>query len=124
MNKKGQSLVLFVLIIPLLVGVFAFVIDTGLAYYNKSKISGSIESNLEIILEKKIYDKEKIKEVIIANIDYGKIDIENNRTKIYIRVQKENNYVFTHLLSQDKYVEYSYCGDYNTGLISFNEECL
>ena len=54
MNNKGQSLVLFILIIPILIGIMALVIDCGKVLYTKSKQ----ENTIELILE---YTKEDLK---------------------------------------------------------------
>lgn len=38
MNRKGQVLVFFVILIPLLIAVAAFAIDVGYAYYQSNKL--------------------------------------------------------------------------------------
>ena len=38
LNNKGQSLVMFILIIPILLGIMAMVIDIGNVIYNKQDI--------------------------------------------------------------------------------------
>lgn len=44
MNKKGQTLIMFVILLPLLIGVCAFVIDIGLITYEKNKLQNIIRS--------------------------------------------------------------------------------
>ena len=46
-NNKGQSLVLFILIIPILLGVMALVIDMGNALVKKNEIDSVIEFVLD-----------------------------------------------------------------------------
>ena len=38
LNNKGQSLVMFILIIPMLLGMIVLVVDVGNAIYSKNKI--------------------------------------------------------------------------------------
>ena len=63
MNNKGQSLVLFVLIIPIILGVTALVIDVGETVLTKN----SINNKIEMIIECGLIDKLTIEEVEEAN---------------------------------------------------------
>ncbi len=47
LNNKGQSLILFVLIIPITIGVMALVIDLGNAFVKKN----SLDNITELVLE-------------------------------------------------------------------------
>ena len=53
LNNKGQSLVLFILIIPMLIGIAAIVIDVGNAYNQKNEMNNAIELVLEYGLTSK-----------------------------------------------------------------------
>lgn len=125
MNNKGQSLVLFVLILPILTLILALVLDSLLAYSNKMRLEGAIESNLEIVLKENIRDTEKIKNVILGNIDGEsdcKIEVSDNNLKILINLEK--NSLFGHILDFDFYnLEANYCGNYNNYQISKGGEC-
>ena len=123
MNNKGQSLVLFVLILPIIVLVFAFVFNMGLQYANKIKVTGVIESNLKIILEKKIMDIDKINLAIKENID-SENEIKLIDNKIYIRVKVDETSVFSRVLPFNNIKDYYYCGNYDNKKIYDNEECL
>lgn len=50
LNNKGQSLVLFILIIPILLGIMALVIDVGQALNQKNELNNTIEFILEYAL--------------------------------------------------------------------------
>ena len=54
MNNKGQSLVLFILLLPILLGIMALVIDCGNAYLVKNHTEQVIELYVELVDEKKI----------------------------------------------------------------------
>lgn len=50
LNNKGQSLVLFILIIPIILGIMALVIDIGYALTKKNEIDKSVEFVLDYYL--------------------------------------------------------------------------
>lgn len=52
LNNKGQSLVLFVLIIPILIGIMAMVIDIGNVVYNRQ----DLDNINKIVLEEGLND--------------------------------------------------------------------
>lgn len=56
LNNKGQSLVLFVLFVPLLFGIMALVVDLGNALVKKSEIDSVVEMVLESELENTYID--------------------------------------------------------------------
>ena len=70
MNKKGQSLVIFVIVLPLLILALATIVDVGLMY--NAKIRG--ERLLEEAKEKNLDIKEYFK---INNLN---VEIKNNET--------------------------------------------
>ena len=49
MNKKGQALVEFVIILPVLLMILFVMIDFGLIIYNKSKLENKINDVVEMI---------------------------------------------------------------------------
>lgn len=52
LNNKGQSLVLFIIFIPILLGIMALVIDLGNAISKKSEIDNVLELVIDYGLEK------------------------------------------------------------------------
>lgn len=68
MNNKGQSLVLFVLIVPVLLGVIVMVVDVGNTILVKNKINGIIEMIIEDSLENK-YNEDTIVKLLDYNLD-------------------------------------------------------
>ena len=47
MNNKGQTLIIFVILIPILILVAALVVDTGLITFEKERYRGIIENCIE-----------------------------------------------------------------------------
>lgn len=87
MNNKGQSLVTFVLVIPIAVLIFMMIYDIGSMVLLKSELNNinylAIDYGLSNINEEDV--NEKIKSLIVKNkskIDNISINIEDN--KIYI----------------------------------------
>ena len=64
MNNKGQTLALFVIIIPLILLLFIYIVDIGNLYLEKRKINNTLEYALEYKKENK-----NVEEYINKNID-------------------------------------------------------
>ena len=47
MNKKGQTLIIFVMLIPIILTMAALVIDVGLLYYKKNEYTGIVEESIK-----------------------------------------------------------------------------
>jgi len=45
LDKKGQALIAFVILLPLLLGICAYVIDVGIITYESNKLKNIIEEN-------------------------------------------------------------------------------
>jgi len=70
LNNKGQSLILFIILIPILLGIMALVIDVGNALTKKNETDNIVEyvldyglNNSEVFFENK--DKEYLNENLI-----------------------------------------------------------
>jgi len=60
-NRKGQSLVLFVLMIPILLGIMALVLDVGKVFNQKNELDNITEFVLRYGLEDSISEEELLK---------------------------------------------------------------
>ena len=97
MNNKGQSLVVFIIILPILLMIFTFIIDLGFMYIEKRNIDNNcydaVEYYLENINNEDIDNKvnkllneniKNIDEILINNTDdYVEISVSKNRKSIY-----------------------------------------
>ena len=97
MNNKGQSLVVFIIILPILLIIFTLVIDLGFMYIEKRNIDNNCYDAVEYYLEN--INKEDIDNKVnnllnenIKNIDqifindtdeYVEISVKKNRKSIY-----------------------------------------
>lgn len=109
MNNKGQSLVIFILLLPLILLIFAFIIDIGMINYNTKKIDKNMEHIIQDIFKKNI-DETDITFLIKSNIksvDIKNIEVTENKVQIDIKVKL--NTVFTNLIKENTY-ETTYLG--------------
>ena len=121
MNKRGQSLIMFVLILPLISMFIAFFIDSTLSLMEKNRIDGIITSNMKEALNNDIRDTKKIEKAIKNNEDMEvKINIIDDNLRVYVKSNKKS--VFGEILKFEYYkLEYLYCADYNDKEI--NKKC-
>lgn len=72
LNKKGQSIIMFIIFLPVLLMSFALIVDVGLMYH--AKIKG--DSLLEYAQEEKlnINDYFKLNDIEIENIETSRND--------------------------------------------------
>ena len=92
MNNKGQVLVIFIIIIPILLLLVTLVVDLGLLYKEKQSISNNIKNALEYYLDSKDSNAlENMKELLNQNIKESKIDIKDEEEYIEITVSKKWN---------------------------------
>lgn len=95
MNNKGQSLVLFILIIPILIGIMAIVIDCGKVFLCKNRQ----ENVLTLALEYGLTGEKNtvIEDILDKNFDDGEHKVVWNGDKVSIVVREKVNGVFSSL---------------------------
>ena len=103
MNNKGQTLVVFIIFIPVIILLMAFIVDTSLMYIAKSKLN-----DLSKTIIKEIYDVEdknsKVEELLKANeINYNNYDIEINDNKVKLSIKEEIDSVFGRMIGNESY---------------------
>ena len=80
MNRKGQALVEFVLIVPILIMILFCMIDFGKILYSRINLESKIDKVISLYEEEKTYDE--IKKII------------NKDDKVNIKItNKDNEYV-------------------------------
>ena len=113
MNHKGQVLVLFMLLLPLIFMALALIIDTGLLYMEKRHVDFVVKDvveygmeNINSVTEKKLYD------LIDRNLDLvNKKEIINNNGMLNITVSVEKKSIFSKIFGYEKYqIESTYKG--------------
>ena len=83
MNNKGQSLVLLVLIIPILLGIIVLVVDVGNTVVVKNKMNGVIGMVMEDSLDSG-YSEDTIVKLLEYNLDdtYNTVKMEDEIIEI------------------------------------------
>ena len=112
MNNKGQSLITFVLILPLIVMFIAFFIDSSLSIIEKNKLDGIVYDNMKVALNKEIRDIDKITSSIKKNIDANIMVIIDN-DELIVHASSKKKSIFGKLLKFPYYnLKLNYCGNY------------
>lgn len=90
MNRRGQVTITFILLLPFLLLLFIFVIDTGLMYVEKRKVENNVKDVLRYGLKQENFDESitpKLEYLIKENIDRIKtldIMVTNNTIRIHV----------------------------------------
>lgn len=85
MNNKGQSLVLFVFLIPLFIAIFAYIFDTCYIKINNSKLDNICYMAINYVL--KDNDKTEVEQLILDNdADIKVININNSEVHLRKKV--------------------------------------
>lgn len=105
LNNKGQALVMFLLVLPILLFALGFIIDTGMMKYEKTKIENINKMALSYILKNnETYKKEKVEELILKNdkeINITSFTEENKIVKI--ELEKRIDSLFGNVIGLKNY---------------------
>ncbi len=117
MNKKGQVLVLFLILLPFLLLLIGLIVDLGIAYNEKRKIehaiTDSISYALDHIKEEEATVKINMTHLLKENIqDIYEIRMEIQEEKVYVSVEKRINPIF---FAKDHIIKLSYQGEVING---------
>lgn len=101
MNKKGQTLIIFVILIPMFLGIVALVVDTGMIVYEKTH---GIELAKTIIRD----SMNKSEDDILAlcrnnNVNEENLKINSSEDKITIQNEYEIDSIFGSVIGIKKY---------------------
>lgn len=88
MNNKGQVLVIFVILLPILLMILSLVIDLGLLSIEKRKIENNLYDAVEYYLE----SNNKEKTISLLNNNLNDIDIKINDNNDYVEIIVTKNY--------------------------------
>ena len=88
MNNKGQTLVMFILLLPLFVLLFSFVINEGYVYIEKRSLTNNIKEAINYRFQLEETDEiisDKVYNYIYKNVeDISSLDIQLNDNYIKI----------------------------------------
>ena len=112
MNSRGQTLVIFVIILPILLIMLTLVIDLGFMYIEKRNIENnvydSVKYYLENIDEENINDK--VNKLLHKNIkDIDKLIINDEESYVEIKVSKVRKSIYS-IITNDTETSVNYKG--------------
>ena len=83
MNKRGQTLIIFVMLIPIILTMAALVIDVGLLYYKKNEYVGIVEESIkEYFKDEDILSAKKTLTLNGVSLDDTEINVSDNEITI------------------------------------------
>ena len=112
MNKKGQSLIVFVMILPLIIFFIAFFIDSLLISLENNRIKEIVKDNLKISLNDVIKEQDKIKKAIENNKDIN-ANVTVSDSEIIIEATSKKKNIFGNIFKLGVMEQkVKYCGKY------------
>ena len=83
MNKRGQTLIIFVMLIPIILTMAALVIDVGLLYYKKNEYTGIVEESIkEYFKDEDILSAKKTRVLNGVSLDDTEINVSDNKITV------------------------------------------
>ena len=111
MNNKGQVLVIFVVILPILLMILGLIVDLGLFALEKRKIDNNVYDAVDYYLDN--IDNENVKintaKLLESNLDDIKIDIIDENDYIEIIATKDYKSIYT-IISNNQNISIKYRG--------------
>jgi hypothetical protein len=126
-NNKGQTLVVFVIILPLIVLLLTIIINEGSLYIQKRTMENTIKEAILYRFDFEGSDEEVLQKIErylyknIDNIEYLNIDIDDGYIKINIEssIEKElPSFIFQNQLT----IKFTYIGYINNEKIIIEKE--
>lgn len=106
MNNKGQTLILFVLLLPLLLLLMAFVIDTGMILKEKTKLDSTLRTVLKTTYKEKEEEnyEERLTKLLEENeIPCNNMELELKENKIRLQITYEKESIFGKIIGLNTY---------------------
>lgn len=129
-NNRGQTLVLFILILPIILSLLLLLINYGFLSYEKQKLSNNVRQAIEYGLNlKKNNDinntnylnndeiKKRIEYLLNENVTFDRLDVVVNDSSIRVSLTK-NNVGFINVLNIfGNKIELEFYGSISSGKI-------
>ncbi len=112
MNNKGQTLVIFVIILPILLIMLTLIVDLGFIYIEKRNIENSVYDSLEYYLDNINEDdiNNKVNKLLNKNIkNIYKLTINNDDKYVEITVSKIRKSIYS-IITNDTEISVNYKG--------------
>ena len=105
LNNRGQVLIIFVALIPVLLLLFTFVVDYATVLYNQNKLNSVNKTAMYYVRDKKDnYTVDKVKELITRNDNSVDILICEEKNNVFtIKLSKTISSVFGRIIGKNTY---------------------
>ena len=101
MNNRGQTLVMFILMLPLLLIVLCLVVDIGMLSLEKKKLENTLKDAIYYELNNQETDSNMIKNRLTNTLSkIKKVEITDNKV-ITVSISKEYKGIFTKILKSN-----------------------
>ena len=119
MNNKGQTLVMFIIFLPVILILVALLINYSFISNLKLKLENNIKSTISYGLNLKIDDanitndevKDKIKFLIDENLSYESLDIKVNDNSIEVSITSKTNGFINNITNFNNTIKLNYYGN-------------
>ena len=119
MNNKGQTLVMFIIFLPVILILVALLINYSFISNLKLKLENNIKSAIGYGLNLKIVDanitndevKDKIKFLIDENLSYESLDIKVNDNSIEVSITSKTNGFINNITNFNNTIKLNYYGN-------------
>ena len=110
MNNKGQTLIIVVILIPILILVAALVVDTGLMTFEKERYRGIIENGIEEYFDTgNVEETEKIFSLNDIPKEEYTIIVQENQIEVSLNITIEA--IFGKIINIEEYeIKMNYVG--------------
>ena len=111
-NNKGQTLVIFIILLPIILTIFTLIVDLGVLYIQKRNIENNVSNSISYYLKNIDNPKSEINMTNMINRNVKDIDeIRINNTSEYIEVNVIKEYKSLYnLLKGESNIKVTYKG--------------
>ena len=109
MNSKGQTLVMFIILLPIILLMFVFTVDYGLLSLEKRKLVNNTYDAMEYYLENVNQNdvEEKTIKLLLSNLSDADVNITNTNDIVEIEVKSNYNSLINAITNKDLIIKYT-----------------
>ena len=105
LNNRGQVLIIFVALIPVIILFFTFIVDYSLILYNQNKLNSVNKTALYYVRDKKDdYSVDKVRNLVIRNDNTVNILVcEEKNNTFTLKLEKTIDSIFGRIIGRNTY---------------------
>ena len=103
MNKKGQTLIIFVILIPIMILMLSVITDVGLLKYEALKTKSIVDNGIHFILEQN-KEQQEIENLLKLNeIPTENLKVEQKENSIVVELSYKIDSLFGKIIQLNEY---------------------